>query len=254
MTKRILIVNPSAILKSLFKDCLSEGTDYSIKVCEDCLHLSDEKLNTVENFDILVIDGYFQKQNVSKIIALLSTKKIKKIIFFYNAYDVYLNSKNRLPYSVFQKLKPKNKCCKDCLELEDFIIQHFPNYAIFRVSEIYGPHILEGLIYKIFQQNTVTLNNGRYDFIYEGDFIHALEISLKEEVTGLYDLVYGESVNLKKELVPIVKDLKKNKQLNILWRGKKIKFICECRNFKFYKWEPLVNLKTGLYAMNHLKK
>lgn len=250
MTKQILIINPSDILKSLIKDCLSENkTDYSIKVCDNILSLNDDKLGSLEKFDILIVDGYFQKLNILKIMTILSTKQIKKIIFFHNAYDVYLNCKNKIPYSVFQKLKSRNDCGKDCLDLEDFITKHFPNFAIFRVSEIYGPHILEGLIYKLFQQNTIALSKGQYDFIYEGDFIHALEIALKEDVMGFFDIVYGESVNLKSELVPIVQELRKNRRLNVFWRGKKIKFICECKNFKFYKWEPLVNLRTGLNAM-----
>lgn len=196
--------------------------------------------------DIIIINLLSLDHHEEKIDEILKSK-IKKIILIENALDIYLNSKNTLPYSVFTKIVPKNKICEDCLRIEQKIIDSKKQHVIFRVSEIYGVSMPSSIIEDFLFIESGEFQNSVRDFIYDGDVVSAIEIALKKGVSGIFDIASGNSIELKK-LVELIKNVRKT-NLDITWKRKNLKVSFNCDNFKFYKWEPLVSLEVGLKTL-----
>jgi nucleoside-diphosphate-sugar epimerase len=171
-----------------------------------------------------------------------------------NALDLYLNSKNELPFSVYSKVVPKNEICERYLEIENLIVQSKKQYVILRISEMYGISEPASLIEQLLTLKEGEFENSQHDFIYDGDVINAIEISLRKEVMGLFDIASGQSIELRK-IVDLIKKIGRiTDDFNIRWKRKKQDIAFNCNNFKFYKWEPLVPIDMGLKALLSLKR
>jgi len=235
---------------------LSQKTTFSehINRClkEDCLDSDlSEKFNDKSS---AVIINLFEKNDfiISQIDQVLQSSA-EKVILIENALDLYLNSKNRLPFSVYSKIIPKNEKCERCLEIENKIIESGKQHVILRVSEIYGSSIQNSLIENLLFYNCdKEVENSSHDFIFDGDVISAIEISLKKGVTGIFDIANGNSIDLR-NLVNIIKEIRRE-EIKIEWKRKRLDIVFNCDNFKFYKWEPLVNIETGLKTLFSLKR
>jgi nucleoside-diphosphate-sugar epimerase len=221
---------------SFLKECL-ETKHHSVSIIES--------LNTFdENNDILIYFNYTYKENLEDIMKIVSSK-IKKIIFIENASDIYLNSNNKLPYSTFVKLKPKNKLCKKIVEAENIICKNEVN-VVLRVSEIYGPHINFGYIWDLIHlSNKVNLSKDYRDFLYEGDLIHAIEVSIESDANGVYNIASGQKTKINNYLIDLVNSNKKHAIIP-KWKQANLRLSYNCENFKFFKWNPIVTIELGL--------
>jgi hypothetical protein len=232
------------------KDRFEKGLVNMLKNENYDVHISHDKILPGTQIIILnLIHGLFRVKQ--KINAILKSK-INKLIILEDAKTLYLNSKTSSPFSVYKKLCPTNKKCKVFLELEESMCSQCFDTVVFRISELYGPNVDFGLIHELFHKDSVKLNRGKRDFIYEGDLIHAIEVALKANAIGLFDIAFGNSVDLKSELAPLI--IKhRSTPIEINWRGRGESTFYNCENFKFYKWKPLVNLDTGFKAIAKLK-
>lgn len=201
----------------------------------------------------VIINLYELNDNIEKEINEVLESKIKKIILIENALDLYLNSKNTLPFSVYSKIIPKNEICERYLAIERKIIESRKHHVIFRVSEIYGVSMPNSLVEHLLFVNSGEFENSVRDFIYDGDVISAIEIALRKEVSGIFDIASGQSIELRK-LIELIKKARQIKDLEIEWKRKKLEIAFNCDNFKFYKWEPLVNLEIGLKTLLSLRR
>lgn len=200
--------------------------------------------------DIVILNLLQKENDIEKLLKTVAKHQIKKIILLENANTLYLNSKNVKPYSVYKKIIPKNSICKKCRNIEEQIMKSGIEFVIFRTSEIYGAHTDYGIIFDLLNNNKVVLNRGQRDFIYEGDVIHAIEVALEEHVKGIFNIAYGQSIELKK----LVKEIDKHRKthVKVIWNRKKEDIIYNHENFKFYKWQPVVDIQTGLNATKRL--
>lgn len=232
---------------------LSNEDDFSslINSCLDEDSIESEVGTTLPKYvyDIVIINLISLDEKIEAQIDEVIKTKVKKIILIENALDLYLNSKNKLPYSVYSEIIPKNEICKRRLLIEQKIVESKKKYVIFRVSDIYGISISDSLIESFLFSNSGNFENSERDFIYDGDVISAIEIALRKNVTGIFDIASGESIELKK-LVELIKKIRNvDEKDNIKWSRKKIKISINCDNFKYYKWEPLVGLEMGLKTL-----
>jgi nucleoside-diphosphate-sugar epimerase len=205
-------------------------------------------LPTTHEPDIVIINLLNLDEKLELQIDEVLKSRIKKIILIENALDIYLNSKNSLPFSVYSKVVPKNEICERILAIEKKIAESRKQYVIFRVSEIYGISVPDSLVEKLLFVNSGEFENSVRDFIYDGDVVSAIEVALRKEVSGVFDIASGKSVELKK-LVELIKQLRRIEEFDITWRRKKLEVVFNCDNFKFYKWEPLVDLEVGLKTL-----
>jgi hypothetical protein len=205
-------------------------------------------LPTKHDPTIVIVDLYEFDEQTETIINDVLESRTRKIILIENALDLYLNSKNALPFSVYSKVIPKNEICEKYLAIEKKIIDSRKQYVIFRVSEVYGLSMPGSLIEQLLFVNSGEFENSIRDFIYDGDVISAIEIALRKEVSGVFDIASGQSIELRK-LVELIKKTRQFNNINIQWRRKKLEIAFNCDNFKFYKWEPLVNLEIGLKTL-----
>lgn len=231
---------------------LSDNNSFSkhIDLCliEDSLDSSRGIVLPNYEPDIVIINLFSVSEKIEKQIDEVLKRKIKKVILIENALDLYLNSKNSLPFSVYSKIIPKNEVCERCLAIEQKIIESKKQYVIFRVSEIYGASMPGSLIEQFLFTTSGEFDNSVRDFIYDGDVVSAIEVALRKEVSGVFDIASGNSIELKK-LVELIKRMRKTEEYDIKWRRKKLEICFNCENFKFYKWEPLVNLEIGLKTL-----
>lgn len=233
----------------IFLICNNDVFSKHINMClkEDSLEIDIGEILPEYEPEIAIINLFFLSENIEKQLYKVLKSKVKKIILIENGLDLYLNSKNTIPFSVYTKLIPKNEICERLLDLENKVIESKKQYAIFRVSEIYGISTHNEIIERLLFGTINELENSVRDFIYDGDVISAIEIALRKEVSGVFDIASGESIELKK-LVELIKKLSKN-NLNINWKRKKVTIEFNCDNFKYYKWQPIVGLEIGLKTL-----
>lgn len=240
MNKKILLLGQNDSFSKHIELCLKEDMLNVEQTCEfeqcDC--------------DIVIIN-LMSSDFVEKQIQNVIKSNVKKVILLENALDLYLNSKNSLPFSVYSKIIPRNEICERRLFVERKIIESNKQYVIFRISETYGISSPKSLIEQLMFAKSGEFDNSSHDFIYDGDVISAIEVSLRKEVTGLFDIASGSSIELKK-LVELIKKLHLN-GFNIKFRRKKLDIVFNCDNFKYYKWEPLVDIELGLRTLFLLK-
>jgi len=233
----------------IFLICNNDIFSKHVNMClkEDSLEIDIGQNLPEDEPEIVIINLFFLSEGIEKQLYRVLKSKVKKIILIENGLDLYLNSKNTIPFSVYTKLIPKNDICERLLDLENKIIESRKQYAIFRVSEIYGISTRNEIIERLLFGTINELENSVRDFIYDGDVISAIEIALRKEVSGVFDIASGKSIELKK-LVELIKKLSKN-NLDINWKRKKITIEFNCDNFKYYKWQPIVELEIGLKTL-----
>lgn len=200
-----------------------------------------------KTFDTVIIPFLNFDCEKEKQLDTILKSKTKKIILLENGLDIYLNSKNGLPYSVYSKLVPKNEICERFLEIEKKVKESKKQHVIFRISEVYGISTPKSLVNQLLFCPCCEIENSVRDFIYDGDVISAIEIALRKEVSGIFDIASGQSVELKK-LFELIKKISQEDR-EIQWTRKKTEIVFNCENFKFYKWQPLVNLEVGLKTL-----
>jgi len=246
MSNKILLLGEPDTITNHIVLCLKENT----QEIETQLLFSDRK----EEPDIVIINLLsLNKKILNAQIDDILKSKIRKVVLLENALDIYLNSKNDLPFSVYSSIIPQNEICESCLEIEKRITESKKSYVIFRISEIYGVSTPNCLINQLMflNQRKLEFDNSMRDFIYDGDVISAIEISLKKEVSGIFDIANGQSIEIKK-LVELIKKIRQ-KDFNIKWKRKDKDLVFNCANFKYYKWEPIVSIEMGLQTLFQLK-
>lgn len=227
-----------------------------IKMCllNDLLEVeSGEKFDFKEDPNVTIINLIGKIDLVLKQINKILRSSTQKIILIENGLDLYLNSENEIPFSVYSKMIPKNEICKILLDVENRILESKKNHVIFRTSEVYGISSPQCNIEKLlFAKNEIEFENSTHDFIYDGDVINAIEIALRKDVTGIFDIASGISIQMR-QVAEIIKKIR-NIEFDIKWKRKNLKIVFNCENFKYYKWEPLVNLETGLKTLLALRR
>lgn len=248
MRKNVLILGQNNRLETFVALCLKEA-GCKVKTLTDIQSTKLIDFLKAESIDVVLINLFRRRRTILRDLDLIAACDIRKVVAFEDAYDVYLNSKNKQPFSVFEPLKPRNERCKEYITIEESISDRFDEFVVFRTSQIYGPHVDSGIINDLFTKKRISLENGLHDFLYEGDFIHAVEIGLRRDVVGFFDVVSGKSVDLKRTVVPLANEFR-NRNLLVRWRDGKSNFVSGCENFRFYKWEPLVSLRTGFRVIS----
>lgn len=240
---------------NIFLLCANDTFSKYINVCLKCDSLKasmGETLPLSYDPEVVIVNLYQFNENIEKQIDDILDSGIKKIILLENALDMYLNSENIAPFSVYTEMVAKNEICKRFLDVERKIINSSKQYVIFRVSEIYGTSIDKNIIEDMFTNKELEIENSLRDFIFDGDVISAIETALRKEVSGIFDIASGNSVELKK-IFNIISNITKI-DYNIHWKRKKLEITFNCENFKFYKWEPLISLETGLKTLFNFRK
>jgi len=246
--KNILII--SDVISSLEETlifCLKEN-DYTVFSKPNIFFEGFNDYLLKNKIDVLILNrlyGKFRKKEAEK----LAEVNVKKTIILENAKDIYIGN-SKPPFSVYNPFKPKNRKSKEIKYSEDLIKQK-ENYVIFRISEVYGPHVNSGLIHELFSKNKITLFKGEHDFLYEGDFIHAVEVALKFDAIGIFDIANGEAQDMNK-VIELVNKYRENK-IVVRWRRKRETVSC-LQSFQFYKWNPIVSLNCGLRAINNKQR
>jgi nucleoside-diphosphate-sugar epimerase len=229
---KISIISKAGLFPSFLADCLKEDEEHTVDINDKCSN----------DYDVIIFNCLQNNFNVEE---LQNVSNIKRTIFLENARDIYLNSKCKRPYSVFTRLEPKNIICKKMIETEKFILDYFYEPTIFRISEIYGPSIDFGNIYKLLTEKKIHINSGHCDFIYVADVINAIEITLKEyAVSGIFDLCFGKTISIKHNVISAIQNYRKEK-LSISF-DKRINFECDADSFKHFHWKPTVDFNVGL--------
>jgi hypothetical protein len=236
MDIKILLLSKKTHFSDFINECLKDDAfeiDYSDKL----------KKNTLQ--DNIVIVNLLQERNyIEKEIEYILQSKCQKIILLENAMDLYLNCQNSSPFSVYINLQPKNEISSRLLDIEKKIINSNKQYVIFRITDIYGPTICEGIINKLITSKKLVIENTKHDFIYEGDVMQAIELALKQSVLGLFDIASGQTIALRKVSDLIRKTY--NDCPDIHWKRKKQEISFNCENFKFFGWQPIVSIEVGL--------
>jgi hypothetical protein len=243
MDKKILLLGQNNEVSEHIRMCLQE----------DALDVefSDSFLDQIEP-DIVIINLFNFDEDIEVQLSHVLESNVEKIILLENALDLYLNSKNKLPFSVYSQLIPSNEVCERYLEIERKIIESKKQHVIFRISEMYGLSSPQSLVEKLLFASSGEFENSSHDFIYDGDVISAIEISLRKEVNGMFDIASGHSIELRK-LMELIKKMRQIED-EIKWKRKKLEIAFNCNNFKFYKWEPLVNIEMGLKTLFTIRR
>jgi hypothetical protein len=251
MDKKILLLSKEEPFSKHIENCLKDDT-----LDVECSNSFLVKIPP--NIVIINFFSFNEKEieSMQKQVDFVLKSNVEKVILLENALNLYLNSKNSLPFSVYTQLIPKNDICKFYLEIEKRIIESKKPHVIFRISEIYGISSPHSLINKLLFVKSGEFENSCHDFIYDGDVLSAIEVSLRKEVKGLFDIASGQSIELRK-LVELIKRTRSD-NFNIRWKRrfwqKKMEIKFNCDNFKYYKWAPLVDIELGLKTLFNLSK
>jgi nucleoside-diphosphate-sugar epimerase len=243
MDMKIFILSSKSSFSDLINSCLKE---YMFDIT-----CSNEIKNNLYN-NIVIINLLKYREDINFEIDCILRSNCHKIILLENAMDLYFNSKNKAPFSVYDELLPKNEICSNLLNIENKIINSNKQYVIFRVADIYGPSISDSIVNKLCFSNLNAFENSKHDFIYEGDVMQAIEIALKQSVIGLFDIASEKTINLKYLNNIIEKTV--NKNIKIEWTIKRQNVSFNCDNFKFYGWQPLINLEMGVKTLFSLRR
>jgi len=227
----ILVYSPNFVFKKYIQMCLEYDGE------------NDVTFHQRGKTDTAIIDLINFKET-QKLFYLIEDKKIERIVFLVSGSDLYLNTNCKLPFSVYEVFEPINERARKIIEIENRLKDSNKKYAVFRVSELYGPNVKYGLIYDLFHQKFVKVNDGYRDFLYEGDLISAIDIVLNNDIIGKFDIASG----IKTRIDTLLKLVKKYRKSNIIIEVDENRLDIEYKsdNFKYYKWEPLIQIETGL--------
>jgi nucleoside-diphosphate-sugar epimerase len=246
--KNVLVIGHNNKFEKLMVECFSPH--YTVHTKVNMHNLEEIKRN---NIDVIVFDALNKRKELKKEIQVLSELPVQKIVYLEDASQIYVNSKNIIPYSVYKKVIPKNRRCARLRNNEEKLLRNKAEVVIFRISEMFGPHVNYGAIHDLLNKNHSTLLNGKRDFIYEGDVIHAIEVALETDAMGIYDIASGRSIRVKDDLIDLINKYRHRNAKVKFRRKRKVNLVYNCENFKFYKWAPLVTLESGLAVINKSK-
>jgi len=238
---KVLILGKTKKFNSNLSSCI--GETHKVYVKDSLVKIGS--FFSSKKIDVVIFNNILNKKiGLENDLKKVLKYDFKKFIFLESALEIYYNSKNSIPYSVYNKVEPKNAICKRCLEIEKFIIEKKKNSVIFRISDVYGPNINFGVIYDLLHKNKITLSSGKRDFLYEGDLIQAIEVAMENDAIGVFDLAFGRTTKIKGQLIKLINEVRKKPIKINFSKRKDLEYNCE--NFKFYKWKPIVNLEIGL--------
>ena len=240
MFRKILIVGEEGGFNTNLKNCL--GDNFKIYLNNNIPSDGFDNFIAKNGIDIVVINKIRDPYAYSKEINIALSYGDMKIILLEQAERIYLNSKNQQPYSVYSKIESENEICLKMIEEEDKVLR-CEGSVVFRVSELYGPYTSRGLVRDIIKGGKLFLDSGIRDFIYDGDLINAIEVAIESDAEGVFNIVSGMPSDMV-ETIGLVKDMWKI-DIKVDWIGSK-DVTYECENFKFYKWQPLISIETGL--------
>ena len=185
--------------------------------------------------------------------------KVKKIIFL-SSYDLTHENCATCNSTHKYKLQPMKPnlinqfVCE--MYLHHFKEQYGINFVSLRASHVYGyqeqKSWSDNLIHNLISNNEVSLGVNAFSFInliYIGDVVSALIYSLREDVTGIYNVVHNDI-----QYKTIVDIIQKTKQLNVCFDKRKpivVKKVCTILN-ALDAWKPIVGLETGIAVVKQL--
>jgi len=228
----ILVHSPNFVFKKYVKLCLEYDGEHNVSFTQN------------KNTTVAIID-FINLKETQKLFYLIEDKTIKKIIFLESGSDLYLNTNCKLPFSVYEQFEPVKEHAYRTLEIESKLKDSNKRYVIFRVAELYGPNIRYGLIHDLFHGNYLKINDGYRDFIYEGDLISAIDIVINNDIIGKFNIGSGRRTKID-YLIDLVKNYRKSNIIIDVDKNIKIYIEYKCDNFKYYKWEALIQIETGL--------
>ena len=185
--------------------------------------------------------------------------KVKKIIFL-SSYDLTHENCATCNSTHKYKLQPMKPnlinqfVCE--MYLHHFKEQYGINFVSLRASHVYGyqeqKNWSNNLIHNLISNNEVSLGVNAFSFInliYIGDVVSALIYSLREDVTGIYNVIHNDI-----QYKTIVDIIQKTKQLNVCFDKRKpivVKKVCTILN-ALDAWKPIVGLETGIAVVKQL--
>jgi len=185
--------------------------------------------------------------------------KVKKIIFL-SSYDLTHENCATCNSTHKYKLQPMKPnlinqfVCE--MYLHHFKEQYGINFVSLRASHVYGyqeqKNWSNNLIHNLISNNEVSLDVNAFSFInliYIGDVVSALIYSLREDVTGIYNVIHNDI-----QYKTIVDIIQKTKQLNVCFDKRKpivVKKVCTILN-ALDAWKPIVGLETGIAVVKQL--
>jgi len=248
--RNVLLISESRKFEANLSQCLVEECGCKTFLRNEIRTIVLDDFIKTNNIEAIILNLLYERKKQKEEIDLILKQNVKKIIILENGNDLYLNCKIKPPFSVYKKLQIKNRQSRLMKLNEDTIQKSNIDFTIFRVSELYGPHVHSGLIFDLLTKRKVMLRRGTRDFVYEGDVIRAIEIALETNSVGIFDIASGNAVDTK-DLVDLINKCRKD-PVKVKWKRRNdISYNCE--NFKFYKWQPIVNVKTGLFTIKRFK-
>ena len=219
-----------------------------IRFCLENENENDVIFRQKRNTNIIIIDAINCK-DVKQFYRFIDDKKTKKIIFLESGNDLYLNTNCKIPYSVYQQFDCIGDEAENLIDIEEKLVNSNKDYVIFRVSELYGPNIKYGLIYDLFHKKDIKINDGYRDFIYEGDLLSAIDVAINNNIVGKFDIASGKRTQIR-DLIDLIKKYSKN-NISIEVDSNIFNVEYNCDNFKYYKWEALVQIETGFKTIKN---
>lgn len=193
------------------------------------------------------------------VISFCKTKSSRLIYF--SSCSVYGNAK--MPWSESTKVSPSNLYSLSKFNSEIKIAIELPNSLIFRISSPYGSGqknknvLLKFLECKANGENITLFSNGsrKQDFISASDIAFAVLCGIKsKETTGIFNIAAGKTISMLQLAESALNTSPKTKSAIILASEddpqKDYDPIIEINKaIKFLKWQPKINIESGLQAM-----
>jgi len=203
-----------------------------------------------------------QKDNINAtkiFLEVLKNYKIKKLIFTSTSL-VYDRNEPR-PFKETTKLNPNNhEYVRSKLEQENLIKEYAKetktSVVIFRVSNTYGPYmdwknnplLISQVIIQALKEKKMNIRNGTSvrDWIFIGDVVNALMLSLERDIEGTFNLASGSGESVGKIVKYISKKLKVPYEVEDKDAKEDIVTIDNTKIRKELNWNPKITLEKGL--------
>ncbi len=187
---------------------------------------------------------------------------VKKIVFASSGGTVY-GEQFEFPADETHPLNPCSPYGISKMVNEKYLFYYKAVYGIdyvaLRYGNVYGPRQNpngEAGVVAIFVQRLLTdkeaIINGdgliTRDYIFVDDVVNANEVSLKNEVSGIFNVTTGIETNVN-HIFRVLKTLLNSNQLEIHGEakaGEQRRSVCSPRKFLQYGWEPKVKFDNGV--------
>jgi dTDP-4-dehydrorhamnose reductase len=198
------------------------------------------------------IDECKKNEEKARKINVSGTKKIIDQLFKMGIVPVFLSSDQVFDgkkgnYSELDERNPVNVYGETKKEIEDYLLNSKKEFLIIRISKIFGLEPSDGTLltsWALNLRNNETIRSAydqRLSPTYIGDLVEILNISLKKELRGLYNVASPESFT-RDEIAKMIKS-KLNLDGNII--------SCSIKDFNFLDKRPL---NTSLNVQKVLSK